>query len=489
MAVYLFLASSIICLIASVLFLFSPQAYLSHPIPPFSFFQNPSDTSTSHKWNLLYHLGGNGPWVQRVDNLVKGGIDVPKGCKVDMVHMMSRHGERYPTQSAGERMITLVNRIKSSQQQKKGSLAFLNNWDYFSHAPQRHFEHLTTTGPYAGSLEIFGTGVKLRTRYQHLWNDTTAYPPPTVFWASECDRVVNTARYFGMGFFGLGYEKSGIAKLEIISEAEDRGGDTLTPGETCKRYNEDPVNGHDLGVKKLEEYRSTYLGKISKRLEKENPGFNFTDSEIYSMQEMCGFETTVRGSSKWCDVFTEDEWLKFEYARDVIHYYRTGPGNPYARAMGWLWVNATANLIQKGPNAGTVFFSFVHDGDIVPMLASLGLFDDKIDLPVDHIYKNRRWKTSQIVPMGGRIVFERMTCEAISKHKKSQDGIFVRFNVNDGIVALPGCDSGPGNSCPLDQFIAHVAERGRLGGDFREVCGLDPGAPDRPTFLKQPGRE
>lgn len=75
------------------------------------------------------------------------------------------------------------------------------------------------------------------------------------------------------------------------------------------------------------------------------------------MQEMCGFETTVRGSSKWCNVFSQDEWLKFEYARDVIHFYRTGPGNQYAMAMGWLWLNATASLIQKGPEAGPVFFS------------------------------------------------------------------------------------------------------------------------------------
>ena len=75
------------------------------------------------------------------------------------------------------------------------------------------------------------------------------------------------------------------------------------------------------------------------------------------MQEMCGFETTVKGSSKWCDAFTKDEWLNFEYARDVIHYYRAGQGNGYGRTLGWLWVNATANLIKRGPDAGPVFFS------------------------------------------------------------------------------------------------------------------------------------
>lgn len=40
------------------------------------------------KWNLLYHLGGNGPWVEKIDGVVEGGIQVPEDCEVDMVHMV-----------------------------------------------------------------------------------------------------------------------------------------------------------------------------------------------------------------------------------------------------------------------------------------------------------------------------------------------------------------------------------------------------------------
>lgn len=39
-------------------------------------------------WNLLYHLGGNGPWIEKVDGTVKGGIGVPEGCRVEQVHMV-----------------------------------------------------------------------------------------------------------------------------------------------------------------------------------------------------------------------------------------------------------------------------------------------------------------------------------------------------------------------------------------------------------------
>ena len=75
------------------------------------------------------------------------------------------------------------------------------------------------------------------------------------------------------------------------------------------------------------------------------------------MQQLCGFEILVRGRSPWCDVFTAAEWSAYEYARDVLHFYRSGPGNKYATVMGTLWLNATARLLEHGPSAGPFFFS------------------------------------------------------------------------------------------------------------------------------------
>lgn len=240
----------------------------------------------------------------------------------------------------------------------------------------------------------------------------------------------------------------------------------------------------------LLKFRATYLPSVSARLAHQNPQLIFTDAEIYSMQEMCGFETLVRGSSPWCDVFTHKDWVDFEYARDVIHYYRAGPGNPYGPLMGWLWLNATANLMNAGPDMGNVFFSFVHDGDIVPMLAALDLFHDNEDLPITHVADERRWRTSSITPMGGRVIFERIVCSSPSSTLKTSDvgedeDVFVRINVNDGIVAIPGCKGGPGKSCALDRFLEMVKRRGEEVGDFREKCGLGKDAADRITFLHQ----
>lgn len=249
----------------------------------------------------------------------------------------------------------MYNRIQLANTRLNGSLAFANDWDFFIPDLSSHLENLVSTGPYAGTLEAFATGVKLRTRYMSLLDQALQRGKPT-YWASGSRRVEETARYFGTGFFGIDWEKR--ARLEVIPETEGMAADTLTPGDTCVHYaNNVNDQGHDYGARMLSIFRAAYLPAIAKRLADYNPHFLFSNDEIYTMQEICGFETLAKGSSPWCEVFTHEEWESFEYARDVIHYYRAGPGNPYGATMGWLWLNATANLLREGSEAGELFFS------------------------------------------------------------------------------------------------------------------------------------
>ena len=306
--------------------------------------------ATTKDWNILYHLGGNGPWVEKVIDIVDTGIAVPDGCEVEQVHMMARHAERYPTKTAGRNQKATVEKMKRSGINFTGSLAFFNNWELFW-SDDAVLEQLTSTGPFSGRLGSFTTGVRLRTRYHHLF-ERAAARNTTTYWASGSARVIETARHFALGFFGIDTP----THLEVISEKKHRGADTLTPGRTCTQNQLDAQEGKAKGYRLMGEFRSTYLPAIAARLSSET-GLNFTNQDVFSMQEMCGFETTVRGRSDWCNVFTQEEFLAFEYARDILHYYRAGPGQKYAAAMGWLWVNATTNLMLEGPKAGPLFFS------------------------------------------------------------------------------------------------------------------------------------
>lgn len=134
----------------------------------------------------------------------------------------------------------------------------------------------------------------------------------------------------------------------------------------------------------------------------------------------------------------------------------------------------------------------------MPLLTALDLFPQTTPLPVTHIPANRTWRTSDVVPMGGRIIFERLACPASTEcwtnapfypnHvycSPEEDEYFVRVNVNDGIVAIPGCDSGPGRSCKLEEFLERVRVAGERSGRFGEVCGLGEGMAKEIEFLHQ----
>ena len=252
-------------------------------------------------------------------------------------------------------MLALYERIRTTNVTFLGDLSFINDWDFFINDPTQALEALVSTGPYSGTLEAFATGVKLRTRYFDLFQDALTTTPVS-FWACDSERVIDTAKYFGAGFFGIDWTE--ISRLVVIPEGPDRGADTLTPGRTCLNYrNNVDRGGHDYGYRMMDMVRSTYEPAIVRRLAQQNPQMVFAEAEIFTMQMVCGFETIAKGSSPWCDVFTKDEWESFEYARDVIHYYRAGPGNTYSASMGWLWLNATADLLKEGPASGALFFS------------------------------------------------------------------------------------------------------------------------------------
>ena len=268
---------------------------------------------------------------------------------------------------------------------------------------------------------------------------TISFQPkkPVNFWSCGSGRDVETARHFADGFFGDDWEGNALANLHIIPETADRGGDTLTPGRSCIKYLDDEVTGHDQGYGRLDQWQTVFTAPIVKRLQPFAPDTTLSAMNIYSMMEMCGFEILARGGSDWCSVFTHAEWLEFEYGRDLLHFYRAGPGNKYAGAMGLLWLDATQRLLSNDTASG-VYFSFAHDGDLIPVLAALELFDEAGGtqfLPSDRMKASRKWRTSDLVPMSGRLVLERVECRHGGQGGRG-NGTFVRLIVNDGHVAM-----------------------------------------------------
>ena len=220
-------------------------------------------------FSVLKHYGGNGPWSQGVSYGIER--DTPTGCAVDQVIMIHRHGERYPDPGPRSDMLTSLDKIYSSNiTEFRGGLTFLNTWtSYLSDyclSGQESF-----SGAYAGLLSTHTHGTEYRARYGNLWDGKSIVP----IFTSGYERVIESARSFGEGFFAYNYSTN--AAINIISESETQGANSLTP--TCDK-DEDQKMCDELTNLMPQFYVA------AARLNSQNPGLDINATDVYNLMRM-----------------------------------------------------------------------------------------------------------------------------------------------------------------------------------------------------------
>jgi len=156
-------------------------------------------------------------------------------CSVSQVHLLHRHGARYPTSYSTEGAPffgqTIANATADGNFSASGPLSFLNTWSYELGA-----ELLVPLG----RQQLFDSGVHAFFRYGRLYNETTQLHKPVVRTTSQ-SRILDSSRYFTLGFFG--WDAPEKIDLEVvIEEGFSLGPDqyfnnTLAPYNTCNNSN------------------------------------------------------------------------------------------------------------------------------------------------------------------------------------------------------------------------------------------------------------
>jgi acid phosphatase len=170
-----------------------------------------------------------------------------------------------------------------------------------------------------------------------------------------------------------------------------------------------------------------------------------------------------------------------------------GYASPVAPYLGVQWLNtSTHNLLQAdgkdrddphlsfdaakdpglpgpgdSPNAThtqKLFAYFTHREEPPMALVALGLWNQTSvgPMPLDSRPDNRVWRTSHVLPFLGHVAVERIHCE----DKKD----YIRAIVNGAVQKLDHCKSGPGSSCPMQQFADFVEGRMKEFGDIDSAC-------------------
>lgn len=387
-------------------------------------------------FNILKHQGGHGPYSQHTGF----GIDraTPEQCTVDQVQLFIRHGERYPTAGLGKSLTTFLQQIKDKKLVAQNELAFMNTYNSPALNPA-FYDQESFKGPYGGYQSMFMAGGEFRQNYGHLYVTNTTLP----FFTASQERIVVTSVNVARGFFGPKWKQH--SHFVVLNETVASGLNSLTV-DGCVGF--DSNNHADYTVK----YGQIALAPALKRFQKNLPGINATTEDIANLISLCYYDLSVSGPSPLCDYFTPNDYKAFEYKRDLDYYYFSGNGNPAVPAVGGVVSNATLTILHDNNNStNQIYFSFAHETNILMYLATVGLLNPAKDLPFQTADFNNRWTTSQIAPMGMRVALERLSCTNATDPLVTEK--YVRFVINDAVVPHDICTSGPGFSCPLDQYV------------------------------------
>ncbi|KAJ7130984.1 phosphoglycerate mutase-like protein [Mycena filopes] len=455
--------------------------------------------SKGKKYDLFKKWGNLSPWhsVDRTAFGLDSGPETPETCRVTGLHFLHRHGARYPTAYAsygGPANFSGRLNALAAKWTASGDLAFMNEWTY------KLGEEVLT--PF-GRQQLFDLGISTRLKYGFLLKNFTESNTIPVFRTESQDRMLASAMNFAIGFFGYPFE--GQYQQSITIEANGFN-NTLAPYKTCPNANIKSIS--DRGRDYVAKWAGIYLKKALQRLKPQMVGYDLTIEDVYVLQQLCPYETVALGYSKFCELFTEDEWDGFDYSLDLFFWYNSGPGYALARTLGIGYVQelvarlthtpiATHNSSTNGtlddnpitfPLGQSLYVDATHEVVVLNILAALNLttLAAQGPLPADHIPKHRTFKVSELAPFATNVQFQLLECT-------SQPGPQIRIIVNDGVVPLrgiEGCPEQKDGMCAVETFVG--AEKKIIGEtDWAWECHGEWGIPEgwETTTGQPPKRE
>jgi acid phosphatase len=349
--------------------------------------------------------------------------------------------------------------------------------------PERQIANLSPTG----WKELHAMGTDWRLRYPDLYEYNTPFTMWVNFYKSG-PRVRDSARLFAQGF--VGPNATALTTIYALNSSDPSSwGNSLATSDLCKAYND------ESGSPYIDVWNSIYLPPITARLNAKIQGFQLKQGEVGIIPYLCGFETQITGRrSPFCEIFTEEEILQYEYAQDLRYWYGNGLGSDIEKYQMLPIVDMVARRFIDGPDAvyktgnGTfvppkIMAAFSNDGQINQLAAMIGVFDKQQQLPGNMTLPDRLFRSSLIVKMRGTIAFERLSCPNVASpasnstygyahnsYNQTSSDAYMRIRINDVVYPVVGCTSGPGSSCPLEEYQSIIKGKLAEAGDFNKLC-------------------
>lgn len=411
---------------------------------------------TSHFWGQ-YSL-----WYSVPSEI---SVAPPKGCQVTFANVLSRHGGRDPTLGKTMAYALLIAEIQNTSTSYPGEFAFLKDYNYKLGA-----DELT----HAGRQEMVNSGVHFYQRYSKLFDKHTPFVR-----AGGQHRVVESAEKWLAGVAQSLHSKP--KKIDLVIPEGSTWNNTLSH-DTCPAFDAGPSRGQ--GSRAQQTWADEFVPAVQARVNSKL-GTDLSATSIIYLMDMCPFDTLAHASakvSKFCHLFTEEEWHQYDYFQTLGKYYGYGAGHPLGPTQGVGYVNELLARLTDKPvedNTNTnhtlnsdpatfplgrrVYADFSHDNDISNVLAALGLYNSTKPLSnttIQTTEDTNGYSAAWTVPFASRMYVEKLQCG----HDKEES---VRIVVNDRVMPMEFCDADKHGRCSLSKFVEsqHFA---RGGGLWRE---------------------
>ncbi|KAF8212585.1 phosphoglycerate mutase-like protein, partial [Mycena galopus ATCC 62051] len=432
---------------------------------------NPSTADSATDFDVLHNFGNLAPW-RSVDSswlgLPNASPQIPANCQLEQVHLVQRHGARYPTTGAppSQFAAALHGLAGTTGVNVSGPLGFLATWEY-----QLGAEILT---PF-GRSQLFDLGVGFRVKYGELLKGFTEVP---VWRTTSQGRMVDSALHFAAGFFGVqSYQQSYHQLIEIEAPGFNS---TLAPYDACPNGNNAIAA---FGTTQALKWAAVYLADAETRLQPFIQGLPLSPSILVAMQQLCAYETVALGYSSFCDLFTQEEWIGYSYLNDLAFWYSFGPGNPATSAQGIGYVQELVSRLTQTritdfdttvngsivssdvlfPFGQPIYVDATHDTVISSIVTAMNITALAAEgpLPLDRIPQDHVYIINNIAPFASNLVGQVLSCPTPAR---TANASYIRWILNDAVLPLTGIagcgtDANGDGLCPLPAFVAGMQQR------------------------------
>jgi len=403
--------------------------------------------------------------------------NVPIGCEVTFVQVLSRHGGRDPTSGKSILYAETIDKIRTHVQDFDEDFKFLENYTYTLGADQ-----LTAFG----EQQMVMSGIDFFDRYKHL-----AVTSVSFIRASDQQRVVESAQRFSQGFhqarLGAKHSKDVEYAYDMVLISEESGSNNTLDHGLCTVF--EASNSSSVAQST---FASTFIPAIRARLNDGLSGANLTDQDTIFLMDLCPFETVASSLGKpsdFCALFTHDEWKQYDYFQTLGKYYGYGPGSPLGPTQGVGFANEliarlTAQAVIDHTSSNTtldsdpatfplnrsLYADFGHDNDMTAFFAALGLYNSTPPLSTSKlmtIEEMRGYSAAWTVPFAARTFIEKMRCGGVEEE-------MVRVIVNGRVLPLETCGGDTFGRCTLGRFIDSLSFA-REGGHWDQCFAGEEG--------------